>query len=178
MRWGATHTEVMYTRDGPRLMEINPRWHAQHFAPLARRCLGYDAVTATMDAYFSARRWRALPARPPPLRQAGRILHLICYRKGIVSEVSSLCASPPILLFISPPFSKVRHVDEIEGLQSTILLDLHAEPGSAVVKTVDIRTDCGFVLLCHEDPSVRPPAVRRRSAITYLLNMYIFFEGC
>jgi hypothetical protein len=29
LRWGPTHTEIKYTTNGPRLMEINARWHAQ-----------------------------------------------------------------------------------------------------------------------------------------------------
>ena len=36
-----------------RLIEVNARFHAQHFYPLARACLGYDALTATMDSYFN-----------------------------------------------------------------------------------------------------------------------------
>lgn len=53
LRWGPAHTEIRYTADGPRLMEINARWHAQNFVPVARRCLGVDAVTATMDSFFN-----------------------------------------------------------------------------------------------------------------------------
>ena len=29
LRWGPTHTEIKFTTNGPRLMEINARWHAQ-----------------------------------------------------------------------------------------------------------------------------------------------------
>jgi hypothetical protein len=51
-RWGPTHTEIRHTSDGPRLIEINARWHAQNFIPLVRACLGYDAVHSALDAYF------------------------------------------------------------------------------------------------------------------------------
>ena len=43
-----------------RLIEVNARFHAQHFYPLARTCLGYDALTATMDSYFDPRKYSAL----------------------------------------------------------------------------------------------------------------------
>jgi len=63
MLWGPTHTEIRHTGSrvskghipavgGPRLIEINARWHAQHFLPVVRKCLGYDAVVATLDSYF------------------------------------------------------------------------------------------------------------------------------
>lgn len=52
LRWGPAHTEIRYTPEGPKLMEVNARWHAQNFVPIAKRCLGVDAVTATMDSFF------------------------------------------------------------------------------------------------------------------------------
>jgi biotin carboxylase len=42
----------MATADGPRLIEINARFHAQHFQPIVSECIGYDAMTATLDSYF------------------------------------------------------------------------------------------------------------------------------
>jgi biotin carboxylase len=35
-KWGPTHTEVVMTRDGPRIIEVNPRWHAAKFRPIAQ----------------------------------------------------------------------------------------------------------------------------------------------
>jgi hypothetical protein len=52
LRWGPAHTEVRLTAAGPRLVEVNARWHGQNFVPITRRCLGTDAITATLDAYF------------------------------------------------------------------------------------------------------------------------------
>lgn len=53
LKWGPTHTEIKYTSKGPRLIEINARWHAQNFPPLVQRSIGYDAVTVTLDAFFN-----------------------------------------------------------------------------------------------------------------------------
>ena len=53
LRWGPAHTEVMLTADGPRLIEVNARWHAANFYPIVKRCYGYDALTATVDAYMN-----------------------------------------------------------------------------------------------------------------------------
>ena len=42
----------MLTSEGPRAVEVNGRWHAQHFYPIVQASLGYDALTATVDAAF------------------------------------------------------------------------------------------------------------------------------
>ncbi len=53
VKWGPTHTEIKFDpKLGPRLIEVNARFHAQNFVEIARSCLGYDAVIATMDAFF------------------------------------------------------------------------------------------------------------------------------
>lgn len=134
LRWGPTHTEIKYTKDGPRLIEINARWHAQHFYPIVKACLGYDAITSTLDAYFDRKAFNLLPKYPISKKSAGLILHLISNQEGKVKEI--------------------KYIDEIQRLRSTLLVDMDIEVGGDVVRTVDIRTDCGYVLLCHHDPEV------------------------
>jgi biotin carboxylase len=68
LKWGPTHTEIRSTSKGPRLIEINARWHAQNFIPIVRRALGYDAVTATLDAFFE-----------PGIKISNRMRYLFCY---------------------------------------------------------------------------------------------------
>lgn len=63
----------------------------------------------------------------------GRILHLISTVEGKVKFI--------------------HHTDEIKALDSTILLNVEPEVGDYVTKTVNIRTDCGYVLQCHDDLS-------------------------
>lgn len=134
LRWGPTHTEIKYTRTGPKLIEINARWHAQHFLPIVQACLGYDAVSTTLDTIFQPGNFQAIPEIPAALRGSGRILHLISFFEGKIASVN--------------------HVDRIKSLPSTALLNLELESGDDLVKTVDIRTDCGYVLQYHEDPAV------------------------
>lgn len=52
MTWGPAHTEIRLSKEGPKLMEVNARWHGQNFVPITRSILGTDAVTATLDAFF------------------------------------------------------------------------------------------------------------------------------
>ena len=78
LRWGPTHTEIMCTSDGPRLIEVNAgRFHAQHFYPIVRSCLGYDALSTTLDGFFNPEAFDLIPDRPDNLISRGLILHLI-----------------------------------------------------------------------------------------------------
>ena len=125
LKWGPTHTEVKYkppsstSSSGPRLIEINGRWHAQNFVPITTTCLGEDAVTSTLDAYFDQDKFKRLPSRPLPKRASGLILHLVSYKEGIVT--------------------KVKYLNDIKRLKSTIYVSMDATEGGQIVKTVDIR---------------------------------------
>jgi biotin carboxylase len=135
LRWGPTHTEIKATPDGPRLIEVNAgRFHAQHFQPIVRRCLGYDALAATLDGFFAPGAFDMLPDRPDRLMSHGLILHLINSRQGTVRAV--------------------RHEEEIRALPSVIGLHLEAGVGEQIARTVDIRTDSGYALLVHDDDAV------------------------
>ena len=135
LRWGPTHTEIKATPDGPRLIEVNAgRFHAQHFQPIVRRCLGYDALAATLDGFFAPGAFDLLPDRPDRLLSHGLILHLINARQGTVRAV--------------------RHEEEIRALPSVIGLHLEAGVGEPIARTVDIRTDSGYALLVHDDDAV------------------------
>lgn len=133
-RWGPTHTEIVQTLAGPRIIEVNPRWHAAKFQPIVTACLGYDALTATLDAYFDPAAFAQLPSRPhlKHFRAFGRIVHLINFREGVVE--------------------RVQHVAEIEALLSVVAASMDYEAGDTALLTVDIRTDSGYVLLTHPDP--------------------------
>ena len=74
LKWGPTHTEIMATADGPRLIEINARWHAQHFKPITDACLGYDALKSSLDAVY----------------EPGETLDCICCR-STDSHLTSIC---------------------------------------------------------------------------------------
>jgi hypothetical protein len=50
--------------------------------------------------------------------------------------------------------SAVRHLDEIRALPSVHLLEVPLAVGDVLVKTVDIRTDAGYVILMHDDEEV------------------------
>ena len=76
----------------------------------------------------------SLPRVPLPLRGGGRIIHLI---SGVAGEVRD-----------------IRHLEEIRAMPSVRGLTIDVEVGGTVERTVDIRTDAGYVVLQHGDPGV------------------------
>lgn len=83
----------------------------------------------------------AIPARPTELRSRGMIVHLISPVEGTVN--------------------RINHEEEIKSLPSFVCMHLEPGVGDAIVKTVNIRTDSGYVLLQHPDPEVVEADYRR-----------------
>lgn len=65
---------------------------------------------------------------------SGRIVHLVSFQEGTIREV--------------------RHQETIKALESVQYLHLPFTEGDTLVRTVDIRTDCGYVVQVHPDPEV------------------------
>lgn len=132
--WGPTHTEIKMTAAGPRMVEVNARWHAQDFCPITRACLGTDSLVTTIDAFVHPSHFEALPLCPPRRPKYGMIVHLISVVEGTVSRVA--------------------HLEEIRALPSFMAIELSYEVGDVIVKTTDIRTDSGYALIAHESNEV------------------------
>lgn len=61
------------------------RWHSANFHEICQRCCGYDAISATLDAYFDPEKFLKLPERPPVrLKERGKIVHLISSVEGFL----------------------------------------------------------------------------------------------
>ena len=135
---GPSHGEVMMTKDGPCLVEMNCRAHGGdgNWRPL---CValngGYSQVEATVDAYLDKRQFSAYPDRPPaPFKAAGQEVILVSFSRGIVKA--------------TPGFEKIKK------LQSYCYLETGAKPGSEVDYTVDLFTGIGSVILMHHDQAI------------------------
>jgi biotin carboxylase len=110
LQWGPTHTEIMACADGPRLIEVNARFHAANTYPLVTSCIGYDALTATLDSFFDPASFDALPERPEDLLSHGLILHLISSKAGKVSNINhedEIVSMPSVLkMSVEPSVGK------------------------------------------------------------------------
>ena len=123
------------TSRGPVLLEVNCRWHDTDFSDLCRECVGFEAHALSADAFLAPEAVASLP-RIAELQKHGRIVHLVSYQEGEVTDI--------------------RHLEDIAKLESVRRVKVHEEfyPGETIALTRDIRTDAGFVIMVHEDPDV------------------------
>lgn len=138
VRNGPSHGEVMMTKDGPCLVEMNVRAHGGdgNWRPL---CValngGYSQVEATVDSYLNKRQFDIYPSKPPsPFKAAGQEVILVSFSRGIVKS--------------TPGF------EQIKKLQSYVYLETGVQAGSEVDYTIDLFTGIGSVILMHRDADI------------------------
>jgi len=145
VKWGLSHVEVMVDLDGgSRLIEVNCRQHNTDFAPMTSACIGYNALDMLLAAYLgdiedlpvetAEQRldWSLLPRVPVP-RAYGSVIHLVCHAEGKVVDI--------------------KGIEELENLESVRAMDIYPSffVGNEVRKTIDIRSDAGWVHVVHDD---------------------------
>jgi hypothetical protein len=141
IQWGITHSEIIMTADGPRLVEVNCRQHNMDFLPLTMECIGYNVFDMLLAAYFggedpllypmeteSARlNWDLLPQNPAT-RMNGAMIHLVNYANGTLAHLNE------------------EALTEIQNMDSVMDLEVYPpflDVGNKILPTVDIRTDAG-----------------------------------
>ena len=132
IRWGISHCEVIVSPSGDiKLVEVNCRQHATDFAPLTTACIGYNALDMVLDAYLGAGdEWENIPDLPTT-RLYGAIVHLVSHVKGVVESLN------------------VDALEEISSQESVVAMEVYPEIGQPVEKTIDIRSDAGWIHLIH-----------------------------
>lgn len=148
VHWGISHNEVIVDEDGPRLVEVNLRQHNTDFAPLTSACIGYNALDMLLAAYLGDADefppntehkrlvWDSLPDLPVT-RAYGAIVHLVSHTEGTLAGIN------------------VPALEEIEGMSSVLAMELYPQYttiGEHIEKTVDIRTDSGWLHMMNDDP--------------------------
>ena len=148
VNWGISHNEVIVDAEGPRLVEVNLRQHNTDFAPLTSTCIGYNALDMLLAAYLGDAEefppntehkrlaWDSLPDLPVT-RAYGAIVHLVSHSEGILTGLN------------------IPALEEIEDMGSVLAMELYPHytaMGEHIEKTVDIRTDCGWLHIMNDDP--------------------------
>jgi len=146
IKWGISHTEIIVNEEGPRLVEVNCRQHNTDFVPLTTACVGYNALDMLLSAYLGDEPdlppdkedmrlvWSNLPDLPVS-RAYGAIVHLVCHVEGVIVEVHE------------------NVIEEIKCLPSVVAIEVYPEfsVGSHVERTINIRSDSGWVHLISDD---------------------------
>lgn len=146
VRWGMSHNEFIVDEDGPRLVEVNCRQHNTDFAPLTTACMGYNALDMLLSAYLGDEPdlppdtadmrlvWDDLPDVPVN-RAFGAVVHLVCHVEGVITDIHE------------------EVIEEIQNLPSVAAMEVYPEfsVGSQVEKTINIKSDSGWVHLISDD---------------------------
>lgn len=149
VKYGLTHSEfILDGKEGVvRLVEVNCRQHNTNFAPLVMAAIGYNALDMLLDAYLGDLPhlppetehlrlvWDDIPERPIT-RACGAVVHLVCFQQGELVEI------------------REEVLNEMESLPSVYALEIYDHfqiIGNQIEKTINIRSDCGWVHLINDD---------------------------
>ncbi|WP_406343425.1 ATP-grasp domain-containing protein [Streptomyces sp. NBC_00648] len=132
--WGPSHTEVIATPSGPRLVETAARPQGTADLSAIARATGRNPVTETVHALLDPDLY-ARGGPPPPPQRAARGVSFICPRSGRLRR--DLDWTP---LHTLPSFHS--------------LLAPAPKAGAYIPRTTDLFTRPGAVYLIHEDPKV------------------------
>lgn len=135
---GPSHGEVIITKDGPCLVEMNCRAHGGdgNWRPLCRALTGgYSQVEAAADAFLDEVEFAKLPDKPvSPFKASGQEVIMVSMSQGTVK--------------FAPGY------DVIKNLPSFLCLETGIKAGSYVDYTVDLFTGIGSVILLNQDEDI------------------------
>lgn len=134
LRWGPSHTEVIMTEQGPRLVEVAARLMGSIDASVTTLATGQSQIVSTVRALLDPDRF--LYETPPKgqVDRACRGVSLICPRDGLLTE--------------DLDWQRFRKLRSFHSLRPRV------RKGSTVSRTRDMFTRPGGVYLVHEDPNV------------------------
>jgi len=130
---GAGHGEVMYTPEGPRLVEVGARCHGAegNWVPLVNKCYGTSQVKVLVDTYLDPESWEGTPDYPV-------LSDWFATKVDLVSRVDGILRDLP-------------KIKDVRALPSFVKIDLMVKIGERMRPTIDCITTPGSVLLCNQD---------------------------
>jgi L-amino acid ligase len=132
IRNGASHTEVMYTGEGPVLIETGARMQGGIVSTAVTKVLNDSHMTMTLKSYLDPAAFLEQIDAPYRMNASSMVVNLISPRAGTVKENN--CEQ---LMATLPSFYLVARSPQV---------------GTQVQKTVDLLTKTGHIYLMHEDP--------------------------
>ncbi|MFD9794366.1 ATP-grasp domain-containing protein [Streptomyces sp. NPDC059070] len=130
--WGPSHTEVIVTPDGPRLVETAARPQGTADLSAITRATGRNPLTETVHALLDPDLYAAGGPPPPAPRRAARGVSFICPRGGRLRR--------------DLDWAPVRRLPSFHSLLAPA-----PRAGEYIAPTTDLFTRPGAVYLIHED---------------------------
>jgi hypothetical protein len=137
LQHGPCHTEVMFTKRGPILVEVNARMHGLQGPRLIEMCTGTSKARHTTDVLFDGGKMFDKLYQPGP----SRYLYPLIKNSRLVSLISPVEGCLEVSL--KEEVSALNLASVVEVLPSV-------EKGQYLQKTKDLPTLAGTVLMVHE----------------------------
>jgi biotin carboxylase len=134
IKYGAAHSEVMLTNDGPILIEVGARLHGSINPDAVTECVGHNHVSKTVESYIDPVAFLKKVNNPYNLHKRSFCLALISEFSGIIKDFPGL--------------------KKIEKLPSFFSIKMSVNSGDLLQKTVDLVSSPGIIYLIHEDRDV------------------------
>ena len=132
IKYGAGHTEVIITENGPMIVECASRISGALDAKFNQACLGHDQIQVTLESYIDPESFMRRVGRPYPYKKAGLQMYLSAKRDGIVME--------------SDLENILNHHDAV------ISYNLKFKIGDAIRQTIDLSSAIGVAHIVGATP--------------------------
>ncbi|NET73439.1 MAG: ATP-grasp domain-containing protein [Sphaerospermopsis sp. SIO1G2] len=134
IQFGACHSEVMMTDNGPVLIETNARLMGVIIPEVVSKAIQSNHVEQTVKSYVEPEIFKTIINQPLSERKNLLIVILISEIEGKIKSIS--------------------HIDKIRNLPSFCDMKLQLEKDKPIKKTVDLVSSPGYIFLVHENPEV------------------------
>jgi biotin carboxylase len=134
IKYGAAHTEIFLTKDGPVLMETGARNMGVITPDLSNLAIGKNQLDLTLESYVNPEKFLQIVSKPYVISKNLLCKNLISHADGVIKRINFL--------------------DEIKQLPSFYNINLSVTIGSAIHKTTDLFTSPGYINLLHENDDV------------------------
>jgi len=129
--YGPAHFEIMYTKEGPQIIEMGARVQGGINPAANAICLGYQQIDKALDAYLDPSHFNAYYKNDYTLHKFGLWVFLISEMNGKITSI---------------PF-----IEKVKLLPSFFSIQMNVNPGDDLKKTVDYYTSPGHVHLINEN---------------------------
>lgn len=131
INYGPGHFEIMYTKEGPKIIEMGARVQGGINPAANAICLGYQQIDKALDAYLDPTHFNSYYKNDYTLHNFGLWAFLISEMTGKINSI---------------PF-----VEKVKSLPSFFSIQMNVNPGDYLKKTIDYYSSPGHVHLINKN---------------------------